>query len=198
MRAAKCLLCGVLACAIVPAYASGGYLGIGYGMGSSTDAAANVEAHAGPGGVITYNKSRPAFSVLAGYQFNRYVAAELQYVDFGTYSVNQTAVWGTYNEVDTINAASAAAVGTWPITRMFSVFAKLGLAISADKAEVASYDSSTTTATGVMFGAGGAVNFTRHIALRLEYDQYDGVGNNHYEYTAGPFTQVAASVLYMF
>ncbi|MHB8253916.1 MAG: outer membrane beta-barrel protein [Acidiferrobacter sp.] len=198
MRMATGVLCASLACAIMPAYASGGYIGVGAGMGSSKDATAFVLPYAGPIVNAQYDKSRLAFNVFAGYQFNKYVAAELEYVNFGTYSLTQRMSWGSYNQTDTIGAASVAAVGTWPITPMFSAFGKLGFADSMDKATESSYSSHTTTAINIMFGVGGTVNLTKHFALRLEYDQYDGIGSSTYDYTAGPFTQVAASALYMF
>lgn len=198
MRMVTGVLCASLACTIMPVYASGGYLGVGAGMGSSVDATANAQAYAGLYTNGTYTKSRLAFNVFAGYQLNKYVAAELEYINFGSYSLTRTAPWGGYTETDTIGAASAAAVGTWPISPMFSAFGKLGFAASMDKATEYSYNSRTTTAINIMFGVGGAVNLTKHFALRLEYDQYDGIGKSGYEYTAGPFTQVAASALYMF
>ncbi len=78
--------------------------------------------------------SRSAFSGLlfGGYRVDRYLAAELAYINFGslglTYAANTTAGPLTVDGIDQAQAFGVSALGTWPITRQWGLFARLGLA----------------------------------------------------------------------
>ncbi|MHB1951126.1 MAG: outer membrane beta-barrel protein [Acidiferrobacteraceae bacterium] len=202
----------VLACLPVPASAAGVYIGAGFGAGRSSDATSNVQnnldalAGLGVSSSAQLDTGRAAFSLFGGYQFNRYVGAELGWIDFGNYSMNGTASGSggsaAFSETDKISAFWLAAVGTFPINRELSVLAKAGLANSQDKESCAVSGSAcapaSDSATQPMFGVGLALTASRHIGFRLEYDQYDNIGNNTHEYTAGTFYEIGVSGLYRF
>ena len=212
MRLAKQAVLLVCVCASMPVYAANWYAGFGVGAGRSRDAASNVQngittlAGLGISSSATFNTGRAAFNIFGGYQFNRYVAAEIGWIDFGNYNLNGTAVSGgtsvAVSETDKISAFTLAAVGTIPINQTFSVFGKAGIAVSQDKESCtisgSTCASASDSATKPMFGIGGEMNASQNVGLRLEYDQYNNIGNSNNEYTAGDFYQVALSGLYRF
>ncbi|MHB8413776.1 MAG: outer membrane beta-barrel protein [Acidiferrobacteraceae bacterium] len=212
MRCSSTALFIVLTCAAVPVYASGWYLGIAsIALGRATDAGRNV-ANAVPGSpgsttaVSFDDQGLVPISVFGGYQFDPYMGAEVGDVYFGNYTL-LTATAGSGgsvagSETDKPNAIWFAVVGTLPINQRFSIFGKAGLAYAQDKMTCTRTGSTCASALNAamtpMFGMGGQMNATRKIRVRLEYDQYNSIGNNQYEYTAGTFYQVAWSVLYRF
>jgi OOP family OmpA-OmpF porin len=104
-------------------------------------------------------KSSTAYSVFGGYSFNEYIAAELAYTNFG--SADRDAGGSLKG-----NATSIAAVGSLPLGRDFSLFAKLGYA--STKVE----NSTSETKDDVTYGAGVQYNLLSNIGIRLGYDNY--------------------------
>ncbi len=132
-----------------PVFAStemGPYVGLGIGQ-SSTD---------------TYNlstKTATAFSIYGGYQFMKYVAAEVQYNDFGS----PTAANGTSFK---INGYSLAAVGTLPINEQWAVQGKLGYAATKLGSPI------SNTKNDIVYGIGGQYTVNQMWGVRLAYDMY--------------------------
>ncbi len=132
----------------VPAFAAdqGFYVGASVGQ-SSTD---------------TYNlstKTGTAFSILGGYQFMKYVAAEIQYNDFGSPTVSG-------GPSIKINGYSAAAVGILPLNDQWSLMAKLGFAST----KLGSPEDKTKS--DVTYGIGGQFNIDKNWGVRANYDAY--------------------------
>jgi len=132
-----------------PVFAStdvGPYVGLGIGQ-SSTD---------------TYNlstKTATAFSIYAGYQFMKYVAAEVQYNDFGS----PTATGGSSFKID---GYSVAAVGTLPLNDQWALQAKLGYAATKLGSPI------NNTKNDIVYGIGGQFSATQNWGVRLAYDMY--------------------------
>lgn len=133
-----------------------------------------VGANVGQSSTDTFTlstKTGTAFSVLAGYQFIKYVAAEIQYNDFGS----PTATGGSFK----INGYSAAAVGILPFNDQWSLMAKLGYASTKMGSPV------DVTKSDVTYGIGGQFNIDRNWGVRANYDQYKvGGGANTSNQTA--------------
>ena len=151
-----------------PVFAStdmGPYVGLGIGQ-SSTD---------------KYNlstKTGTAVSIYAGYQFMKYVAAEVQYNDLGS-------ITPTGGSSVKINGYSLAAVGTLPLNEQWALQAKLGYAATKLGSPV------SNTKNDVVYGIGGQYNINPMWGVRLAYDMYSVE-------TPAPFTQKATtSVLWV-
>lgn len=104
-------------------------------------------------------KTGTAFSVLGGYQFMKYVAAEVQYNNLGS----PKALDGTKIKID---GYSVAAVGIYPFNDQWSIFAKLGYASTKLGSPV---DHSKSDPT---WGIGAKFNIDRAWGVRVNYDQY--------------------------
>jgi OOP family OmpA-OmpF porin len=96
--------------------------------------------------------------VLGGYQFMKYVAAEVQYNDLGSPEAGGTSF--------KISGYSVAAVGIYPINDQWSVFARLGYASTKLGSPI---DNSKSDVT---YGIGGQYNIDRAWGVRVNYDQY--------------------------
>lgn len=104
-------------------------------------------------------KTGTAFSILAGYQFMKYVAAEVQYNDFGS----PTATGGSSFK---ISGYSLAAVGILPINDQWAVLAKLGYASTKLGSPV------NNTKSDIVYGIAGQYTFNPMWSARLNYDMY--------------------------
>lgn len=104
-------------------------------------------------------KTGTAFSVLGGYQFMKYVAAEIQYNDFGSPTI-------TGGSSMKINGYSAVAVGILPLNEQWSLMAKLGYASTKLGTPI---DKSKSDVT---YGIGGQFNIDKNWGVRANYDQY--------------------------
>lgn len=71
-------------------------------------------------------------SLFGGYQVNRYLSAEVGYLNFGnlgaTYDANTTAGQATANGTDKAQALSVSALGVLPLTDQWGLYARVGLA----------------------------------------------------------------------
>ena len=200
----------------VPVQAAGWYVGAGLGVGHAADADSNVfgsVAILSGGGIPvigSYDSSNPLVQVFGGYQFNRYVAAEAGYTDFGSYTLNGLAAVGNgyvaVSETDRIDALYIAAVGSIPLTSSVSLFGKLGLASSRDRETCyvtgAACPSVSSSQTEPVIGVGVEFPFTpvrlrQHLAMRVEYDVFPSIGNGM-EYTAGNFDALTVNGIYHF
>jgi len=145
---------------------------------SAADQGFYVGANVGQSSTDTYNlstKTGTAFSVLAGYQFMKYVAAEIQYNDFGS----PTASGGPSIK---INGYSAAAVGILPLNDQWSLMAKLGYASTKLGSPV------DKTKSDVTYGIGGQYNIDRNWGVRANYDAYSVENNASQKATTSVYT----------
>ena len=138
---------------------AGWYVGAAYGMTS-----VDVDTSALPG--VSIDDSDSGFKIYGGFQFNKYLGAEVGYVDFGKFPVTA----GSTGELS-VSAVTVAAVGTLPLNENFALFGKAGLWSWSS-------DSSLPGTTGtdgndVFIGAGLRYNFNRNWGLTLEVERYD-------------------------
>jgi len=106
-------------------------------------------------------KASTAMGVFGGYSFNEYIAAEIAYVDFGKVDMDIT---GTTVKG---NAASVVAVGSLPLSREFSLFAKLGYASTKVESATSETKDEATYGVGAQFNPAN-----NNIGIRLGYDNY--------------------------
>lgn len=129
-----------------PVVAAESYIGIGAGQNKMD---------------ITGAKESTAFSVFGGYSFNEYVAGELAYVNFG--SADTTSASTTIKG----SAASISAVGSLPLSKAFSLFARLGYATTSIEAT----GGSSQSKSDLTYGVGAQFNAAKNIGVRLGYDR---------------------------
>lgn len=109
-----------------------------------------------------------SWKLLGGYRFNRFVAAEASYVDWG--EVTATVRVGTQNVGVKASQHSygLAAVGTLPIGERFEVFGKAGFVQTEQ--ETTSTRTVSRDETEFHYGLGLKYAFTRNWALRGEWE----------------------------
>lgn len=104
-------------------------------------------------------KTGTAISVLAGYQFMKYVAAEIQYNDFGSPTI-------TNGPSFKIDGYSAAVLGILPLNEQWAIMAKLGYASTKLGSPI------NNTKSDFMYGVAGQYMIDAHWGARLLYDMY--------------------------
>jgi opacity protein-like surface antigen len=122
--------------------------------------------------------------VLGGYQFMKYLAAEIQYDDFGSPTL-------TGGPSVKINGYSGAAVGILPLNDQWSFLGKFGYAST----KLGSLDS--TKKSDITYGVGGLYNINHAWRVRLNYDIYKVVNPAPASQTATT-SVVSAGVVYKF
>jgi hypothetical protein len=145
--------CALLFGAQAYAEDSGFYVGVGAGL-----------AHEGFTG---FRGDDTAFKALAGYSFNKYLSAEVAYVDGGTQK----------DDVDGLDVAissdgfMATLIGKWPVNDVFAPYLKLGYASYDSTAKVTGgaspFSVSSSDSDGVI-GAGLEFALGERFRLRAE------------------------------
>jgi OOP family OmpA-OmpF porin len=154
----KKIVAAVLLSAIVaPAFAAdqGIYAGITLGSG---------KPGVTPGAAALSKNSNAIFGGLVGYQYNKNLAAEVQFTGIG----KATDVAGNTVKGD---AFSVSAVGFLPLSDSFELYGKLGLASTKTTASAGATNLGTTR-SGVTYGIGAQYNVNQNIGVRLGWDRY--------------------------
>jgi opacity protein-like surface antigen len=205
------LLLGLLvrgAQAAEPAVATGFYLGAGGGAAKhdvSNGGALGqiIVAFSGFGGVeavqavprasLETDSDSTGWRGLAGYRFNRYLAAELEYLDFGSAEIHETynIVFG-FGPVPTVIAIeqdfttdvsgpAVSALGKLPVGERFELFLRGGVLFVDSKVRLAQrfQPSSNTYSDRVLLGGIGVDwNFAGRWSARLEYQRSQDIERN--------------------
>lgn len=101
---------------------------------------------------------------LAGYQYNRNLAVEVQFTGAG----KATDVAGNTVKAD---ALSLTAVGLLPLTDSFELLGKLGVASAKTTASAGSTNQGASR-TGLTYGVGAQYNVSQNLGLRVVWDRY--------------------------
>lgn len=141
----------------VPAFAAdeGFYAGVTLGSGKPGVA---------PSAAALSKKSNFIYGGLAGYQFNKNLATEVQFTGFG----KATDVLGNTVKGD---ALSMSVVGMWPLTDSLELLGKLGVASAKTTSSVAATNLGATR-TAATYGLGAQYNVSQNLGLRLSWDRY--------------------------
>ena len=150
------------------------YLGLGTGFSSLENDRDEVDNFIESGGRnFSIDDDGNAWKGFAGYQFNRYLAAEIFYADLGR--VRLRGQDGASTDLES-TAYGASLVGQFPITAWFSPFAKIGAAnwettIDGDLGD-ASLELQDNDGLDPVYGVGAQFNFNP-LMIRAEYERYD-------------------------
>jgi opacity protein-like surface antigen len=209
--------CG-LSAAQAHAETSGIYFGAAYGksqqhIGAGADINVLVSAPSSDNGIISVpstskdsDEKDRSIGALVGYRFNRYVAAEIGYADFGDAAVSEHyrlpedlfpvgAPEITRNFTANISGPTLSALGIWPFRERFDVFLRAGLLFADQQVRVENNKPENYADTVWVGGIGGDYQFSDRWSARLEYQRTDEIdapqGGN-----SNRLTQVALSVIY--
>ncbi len=149
------LLAGV---ASAPAFAADEGFYAGVTLGSGKPGVSPVT------GAALSKNSNFIYGGLAGYQFNKNLAAEVQFTGVG----KATDVAGNTIKGD---ALSLTAVGMLPMSDSFALLGKLGVASTKTTASGLATNLGASR-TGVTFGLGAQYNVTPNVGLRMGWDRY--------------------------
>jgi OmpA-OmpF porin, OOP family len=132
---------------------------------------------------------------LAGYRFNRYLAAELEYLDFGTSHIHETYVVSDAlpfpvpltieQDFSTdVSGPAVSALGKLPVGERFELFLRAGVLFADSKVRSGQLQfpgnpSSVTYADRVLLGGVGVDwNFAGRWSARLEYQRSKNIEPN--------------------
>lgn len=195
----------------------GFYMGGGIGKSKANNAGSCADLNTVflPGFSCSSNDTSTGWKLFAGYQFNRYIAAEAGYVDLGDFKISASGNFagplppgpGTASGSDKASGFSFDVVGTLPIDERFGLIGRIGLfAWSLDATTnvaqtnvinpASASQSDKPTGTSVDFGVGVKYDFNKDIGVRAEFQRFQSIGND----TTGKsdIDLISASILYRF
>lgn len=130
------------------------------------------------------DKTDTAYKLQVGYQLSRNFALEGGYVDLGKTSYSASFTGGTANADVKAHGWNIAAVGIIPLSDVVSVFGKVGAIDATVKFNVsASGPGGTAGASGDstdwsgVWGIGASYAINKQLAVRVEYEQFNDLGN---------------------
>lgn len=132
-------------------------------------------------GATTCDDTDTAMKLFAGYSFNRFLAVEGGYVDFGEGSASGVALGVPFSATAEAWGITAHAVGSIPIWKGLSLIGRVG-AVFWNVDVSATVDGVPLEADddGVSLAAGAGVQwmFGRNFGVRAEYEFFDAVGES--------------------
>jgi opacity protein-like surface antigen len=130
-------------------------------------------------GASSCDDQSTGFKVFGGYAFNRYLAVEGGYVDFGKMYAYSTGPGVTTDVL--VNAYYLSGMAAIPLAGRASLFAKIGGQFWEGEINGATPTASaqaTDNGTGLMYGAGASFDMSGNVGLRGEWERYDVDGND--------------------
>jgi OmpA-OmpF porin, OOP family len=198
MKLRNLLLAGIAGMAIAslaaaaqsPAQESGFYVGISTGRSKVDVDTAGIDAAIRAAGIATSsttvddNDTGWRFGV--GYQFNRYLAAEVSFTDLGQFSSNTVTTGPAARVTGRIEAETLSfdLVGTLPLgtidllgrigVHRWDADARLAGGVGAAVTTVSTSDNGTDW----KYGVGARWNINRNFGLELQFERYKDIGND--------------------
>jgi opacity protein-like surface antigen len=220
----------VLATGTAAAAEDGFYAGAGVGYGkinvNEDKITNNINGFVNPYYDVTkdsVSQGSSPYSLTVGYQFMKYLAVELSYIDLGNanyrgslecvdIACTATAPTGTAKVQWEAQGWPVSVLGQWPVTDSWSVFGRVGVFIGDVKATAKLVDASNGAlvcgvvecarnhvsegSTEFIGGVGTDYTFMDHWTARLEWQAMPSLGNN--KTGDGNWNNIQASILYRF
>jgi hypothetical protein len=141
------------------------YLGLGIGDFSTSldDDIGNIDAND-----LDFNSSDDALKAFAGWRFNRFFAAELDYTDFGKTNAQLAAG----NITADTKGLTPSVVGTLPLGPV-ELFARAGIIFYDLNVNSSTANVVDTNGHDAVFGAGVGVTVAKRLSLRAEYERIE-------------------------
>lgn len=166
------------------AHSNGWYMGAGLGLARSSAAPSDVT------GLPKVNTSDLGWKTYMGYQINRFFGSEFSFLDFG--DAHYRGAGDVTTRAVTLNGVAMLPFGK----THFALGARLGGYYSFVSRDNSIHFSGhrPTNQFGIDYGLTAQYSFTKHIALRADYDQLVNTGDR-LKYNS---RLVGASLLYAF
>ena len=126
------------------------------------------------------SESDIGFGIRASYQFSPYVAADVGYFDFGSYSDDYVDGYGDrVTDKVSSEAIKIGVTGFYPVGDSFRLFGRAGLAFWDAKLDVVEHDapeysiSISDSGNDIYFGVGAEYWVNQRLAVGLEYSYLD-------------------------
>ena len=207
------LIAASLATGVARAQSQRGYVGVGVGSSNASFNSSDFSLGL-PQVSESADKTSTGMKAFVGFRFNRNFAAELGYVDLGKFKYNYNGGGAGSAELDyKVSGFTVSGIAAWPVTEDFSLFGRLGAFGSTAKISLASATGNVATSlanvgitvgsgasankTNLYYGAGAQYDFTRHIAARVEYENYGEVGDSN-DTGRATVSLISASLLFLF
>lgn len=167
-----------------PVVNRGWYAGFGLGQ-SKIDFGSNpVPAFGATSSTVSDDDRDSSYKLFAGYRFNRYLALEGGYIDFGSFSATRRVTApgsGTVTSNTETSGVHFDVMGIIPAGDRFEFFGKAGVIRTKTQTDLSTTGSvvligpahSTNYNVSPRIGVGAYVRFTRVFGLRIEYEQQD-------------------------
>jgi OOP family OmpA-OmpF porin len=146
------------------------------------------------GGSSSFEDSDRTLALVAGYQFNPYIAVEAGYLDLGAAEYRST---GNVNPPGPVLSAPAivnidvestgftlAALGSLPVGSLVELHGRFGLLFAQTDLNVGvriassgGSDTQSLDSIGAFYGVGAGLNISEHWSLSLDWTRYDNVGD---------------------
>ncbi|MBL8483330.1 MAG: outer membrane beta-barrel protein [Rhodocyclaceae bacterium] len=130
------------------------------------------------------DKHDTGYKLQLGYQFSPYLAVEGGYIDLGRADYTARFTGGNLDAHVKAQGWNIEAVGIWPINDQFNLFAKLGAIVARVKVDgnvsgggITLQAADKVTRTRPTWGIGAGYAFNKNLALRLEYEWFDKLGD---------------------
>jgi hypothetical protein len=143
--------------------------------------------------VSTLPGSSTGYQAFVGYDFNRYLAIETDYLNIGNFSAGAVGPYPGSSALGTLSLSgeTASVLGKLPLTRRFALFARLGGLYWRGQATATVYSngfgvfttSVANSGTAFVWGGGGQVRLGP-FTLRAEYQQTD-INAHRYRFAGG-------------
>ncbi|MEX0958544.1 MAG: outer membrane beta-barrel protein [Burkholderiales bacterium] len=157
-------LLAMLGMGIAPAAAQGTGFYVGAGAGQTSSDLCSDPAFAG----LSCDDKDTGIKVFGGYNFLPNFGVEAAWIDLGEASVSGPGGSGKVS----VDGYQIAGVGILPINPQFDVFGKVGFYMW-DAELTSTFGNASEDGTDLMFGFGGAWNFTPQLSLRAEWERFD-------------------------
>jgi OOP family OmpA-OmpF porin len=123
--------------------------------------------------VLTCDEKDTAWKLLGGYRFNRYVAIEGTYVDFGEVSGTVNFASGPRAVPLSQTGMGIAGVGSIPFTPQFALFGKAGFLRTEQETPASASGNTKRNETELHYGLGLKFAFTPSWVARGEWERTD-------------------------
>jgi len=147
-------------------------------QGNPADAGFYIGGHFGQSDIKELDETDTSFKIIGGYQFNRNIAAEIGYIDFGSVSISGPGGTATFKS----KAFELVGVASLPVANNFSIYGKFGFYradsdVNFNIPALGGTGAASESNTDVTYGVGVRYDFSRNLGVRGEWQRYGDVGD---------------------